>query len=988
MNPHKIAQYIKFRLCNLGSENKHHDFEWVCYYVAKNRLYENLMPATGPVTAGGDGGQDFETYNTHIARQPFDRIGDARVIAAEHVAFACTLQKDGIKGKLERDLSTILRSAAETREVYYFLAQDLAVGMRNKYKASLQSTHGVPVQIFDASKIADWLAEPALFWIAEEFLSVGSEFSPPPPAMADAAWYTATCKSLLGREGLLLSHAVFVEARQAARFAVTTEGHEAEVLKWIGFLSQFQVESVPSWVRRKAEYERLALLARLRRSYVDQESAVSGYLEAVDVSNVNDISDSIVILTYAFTFSRQSLCSLSGTDIHNHYKALVIAIEGILDQAETPSLRCELFAMRGRIEMMNREHSSAVDVVGAAMRWWERVFEDSDNAPLFAFKPFADELLLWSERTHLFGALDPLLDRATATMSRFEAQMSLADMDRTRGVSAMRAQSLGRAVRFFFRAREGLFVRDSLYGSLLASMTLAECFRELGCTSAARMCALSAADLAADGGDDEVTSLIPRALLMAGFADFRQGAWMSLACHLRVALLAHAQFAVNPFDMTQHEFVDAALSQMAAAMAVTEQLDTQLFALVAEVIAGYPAPFQLDGWFQEQRPAVVGSQPDELWRRLEAQLTSPPHSDCGPVWRTRWRALGKEWIVECAQNAQSRVLAEEFAAILQILVFELRDTEWMILAHDTRVSVAPSACVDFDMQHGGAVPGDDIRVQIPPSGLFDGANLHERQLRLVALAISVVSSAILVGEGGLNETLDSLHRDGLQRKLFFGRSYDSVYSRWHGSAAVGAEATFRVPPVFAHRSFRSEAHPETDREAHPVVSVIHLALWEQASWTDFFYGVAQQADGQLGVPRFGLIFQDRRSGNEIFARWREEYGATTDAIRLSIVVDCQRDEVPSEYFVVVGAQLSSTETDGKFVSFSRVLHLRLRDPQPFQVCLAAAQGHGCHVGPAFFEGDRPSYCADLQIRLPEVVVKYVPELQATDPERVVFTAQR
>ena len=36
--------------------------EQLCFQLARRRIYANVIPATGPVSAGGDQGKDFETY--------------------------------------------------------------------------------------------------------------------------------------------------------------------------------------------------------------------------------------------------------------------------------------------------------------------------------------------------------------------------------------------------------------------------------------------------------------------------------------------------------------------------------------------------------------------------------------------------------------------------------------------------------------------------------------------------------------------------------------------------------------------------------------------------------------------------------------------------------------------------------------------------------------------------------------------------------------
>ncbi|GAB3849707.1 hypothetical protein GCM10027610_073350 [Dactylosporangium cerinum] len=55
-SPTQRAQLIRVSLEKLGETNGHHEFERLCLGLARQRVAPNLIPATGPVGAGGDQG--------------------------------------------------------------------------------------------------------------------------------------------------------------------------------------------------------------------------------------------------------------------------------------------------------------------------------------------------------------------------------------------------------------------------------------------------------------------------------------------------------------------------------------------------------------------------------------------------------------------------------------------------------------------------------------------------------------------------------------------------------------------------------------------------------------------------------------------------------------------------------------------------------------------------------------------------------------------
>lgn len=73
-NPDELAKYIQYRLGMLGEENAHHRFEELCFRIARATVASHLLPPTGPVSAGGDQGRDFESFRVEGAGGNVTRI--------------------------------------------------------------------------------------------------------------------------------------------------------------------------------------------------------------------------------------------------------------------------------------------------------------------------------------------------------------------------------------------------------------------------------------------------------------------------------------------------------------------------------------------------------------------------------------------------------------------------------------------------------------------------------------------------------------------------------------------------------------------------------------------------------------------------------------------------------------------------------------------------------------------------------------------------
>jgi hypothetical protein len=180
VTPDMSAQQIRFALTRLRSRNGHHQFEEACRYFAAARISRNILPATGPVSAGGDQGRDFETFRSYLGSQL-----PGSFMAVEHelpVVFACTLQQSGLEAKIKQDVAAIA-AGEPTEAVFVFCEADMPVSRRHELTAWASGEHGIALQVIDGTALAELLAHADVFWIAERYLSVPSVFRPAPASV-------------------------------------------------------------------------------------------------------------------------------------------------------------------------------------------------------------------------------------------------------------------------------------------------------------------------------------------------------------------------------------------------------------------------------------------------------------------------------------------------------------------------------------------------------------------------------------------------------------------------------------------------------------------------------------------------------------------------------------------------------------------------------------------------------------------------------------
>ncbi|EDE7185586.1 hypothetical protein BXO55_02565 [Salmonella enterica subsp. enterica serovar Enteritidis] len=174
-SPLKSIAMIRFQLEQLSARNAHHEFEHLCRHLSRETICSNILPATGPVSSGGDQGRDYETFTTFINHPHRDRIFFGGRSDSKQLVFACSLtNKAKLKSKIESDVTTIC-NGCNPDIIYFFSNQDVPVALRHKLQNWSEEAHNVKLEIIDAQALSEQLSAPNTFWIAEEFLDIPSE---------------------------------------------------------------------------------------------------------------------------------------------------------------------------------------------------------------------------------------------------------------------------------------------------------------------------------------------------------------------------------------------------------------------------------------------------------------------------------------------------------------------------------------------------------------------------------------------------------------------------------------------------------------------------------------------------------------------------------------------------------------------------------------------------------------------------------------------
>lgn len=260
MDIFELKNYIRFQLAKLSVKNAHHEFEQLAYEVARLRVATNLLPNTGPVSAGGDQGRDFESFRTFLAESfPGSSSFAAETSEGQVIVGVCTLEKDPV-GKLRRDLEIIFAGGQRPDHIAYFCETDIVTSKQHELQALCKNKYDATLDIFDGNRLKELLVEWDTVWIAERFLSIPSEYFP-------QGKFPARYQELYERwiaHGVrpIQTFADFIEVREGLRLARKAEEAKAHQRTWLSLMESLIDDGTSGGVSGRARYE--VFIANLR----------------------------------------------------------------------------------------------------------------------------------------------------------------------------------------------------------------------------------------------------------------------------------------------------------------------------------------------------------------------------------------------------------------------------------------------------------------------------------------------------------------------------------------------------------------------------------------------------------------------------------------------------------------------------------------------------------------------------------------------------
>lgn len=743
----EVRDYVRYQLSRLGGRNGAHVFEQLCFELARQRHVRNLLPATGPVQAGGDQGRDFESYRTGLSDAGLGSSSFLSLVSDELVVGACTLQSENIAAKVRKDLKSIFGIGERPARVIYFCEQDLPVASRHKLQAHCRDVYAADLEILDGEAIADQLADADTFWIASQFLNIPAETWPQDDT--DEA-YVPLRRRWLEDRSVPVNHADFLEIKDGLRSATREETLRPDILRWLEIMRAYLETTSSERFKQKARYEIAVAELRGRNNLDPALPLVETYFSGIDTSEpiAADVLDAAVLTTFCWGAIVHGHARLDKVKVRNWAETVRAIIARELSSVERRGDRCTLLEAQAVMTGVPLEGADRTETIDGMLEAWLRVLDAAEETAFFPIWHVADFVELLAPVMAARPGWRRLRDKIDELTRVRSGGHAVAEQSERRGFDHLGAGRLRLAIDELQRAKVGWFSGERLGASLRLMRHLAECYSNLGLLLAARYYAAGAAYLALHSDDDDIRALLPGSAFQLVRVLRAGGETLSSLSMMRQALAIHFTLEKRPTEIEAHPMFEAALAESAIGYAVVRRLAPALVPLTDQIVELWSlGPQDLEQF------RVLDTAADSPWRTrtedellhvLETELGRSPFEDVGPVRSHPWSALGVEWTLRYRNEPDTAAAALGLGAVLQVLQVEMARNDLLVIPDqvvlEVRLDDVEAAKIDTNPDSGATWEVTLPRTPSPEDRLGQ-AEFHES----FSLAVTILGQVTALG---------------------------------------------------------------------------------------------------------------------------------------------------------------------------------------------------------------------------------------------------
>lgn len=852
MQPDEIQSFIRFAISQLSPQNGQADFEKICLYFAKARIHQNILPATGPVQAGGDQGRDFETFHTYLSETTIAANTYISNFSGRPVVFACSMEKAPTKknGKISSDLKTITGLGTRIDRVYFFSGQDIPVAARHKAIDDAKRDFNVKLEIIDANALSQHLAEPDLFWVATQFLKVPANVY---PEKVGDDWYTKLFEEYTKRKKPIRTYEEFFEVKEAIRSIYKSKTQKSDLSFWYTILDELIANISFGSMVRDAIYERF-VTALVGTEYVaGQEVNIERYFKDFDQHiSTAELEDANHLLSFSVNAYFGGRIKLEKNFLDSIADRMEKLIDGMLSVAVTDDNRCALLEIKASFMLNDRRgeidfRKNFKDYIDGL----NQLIAKLPNAHFFPFERFADRLNK-NLKTLMKVAdditpLEKVLEEADQILADKGAKTMVTGKLRDRAVMYFEAGKTGKAIRLLHDLKLKWFNKETMAGVILTCSFLGKAYKRQGLFFAAKYYHLVAAYLAQKDKDTAYSDKLTQGLSEAAECDYVTGAWVSYLNISEIHLQTHG-LTTKDFDLYDHDDTIQLLYYPAVILKIAKELIPGAEQLLKEAVPVYN---QLSEDMDEIGERFLSKRDGRtLKESVEEEILGIPFNDIDGKRIISFNACGCNWIFTLNNTYRNNTIVEEYLAVFQIVLQELADEDLHLVPGDFNINFIIAEKGQFGLQE--QENRNVVEITLTPFLGKTPEQRHKHTFDLLVYAQMLLLLRSALSTEDYQAKLDlKLKSPQLLEKVSFGQAYTVVYGEFYRREVFEKLLTANIT-----NPFYSDRQKPKDNEALPWLNTVS-PLFNEKHELETIYNRVRWLNNMVSVTLPAIIASER-----------------------------------------------------------------------------------------------------------------------------------
>lgn len=804
-SPTELERRIRFGLNTLTETNSHHDFETISLGLARKRIATNLMPATGPVAAGGDQGRDAESYWTNLTTE--EDPTSLFIVGAtdENVVLACTTQQADVTAKIRSDIQSICGRGETVNRIVYFTLTPVAVGKRHELQEQARADHNVALDIWDAVAISKELAEHDLYYLAVDYLHLPAELAPERPVSSATRpdWYEKDLARWQARTLPASSLGDLIDLRDGLRSASTDPALEADLPEWLAFAEALLANAESDEVAIRAQFEIAWATMRGSKTLRPADRHVRAFFSLVPetLDDPGILRDATMLLDLGYGAMLRDVTGISRSELEAWHQTLVKSIDDQLAADPSPNMRALLLSQEAYLALhqkypadLRHENGEVIPFSGtkaalldqirsADMSSVELIDIDKgmtalstlvdilEDTPLFPVKDTAEIFGLYTTKLAKHPQYEHVRDGLDAAIERVEGEAARGDRALDRAFQFHGEGQLLDALHEIHAAKINWWHGDTIEGGITMLLLAAKIYYQLNLPHAAKQHALAAAVAARGATDPSLNRYMAEGLLVAATCDHHAGQSLTATHTFYVGVLAQHAYLEDPMGLSSHPALMNMLQDQCHILRAAHAVRPTLVPLLESILEPSGLMPVITGMLD-----AVSELPTSTEKEI-AEITDRSgmgrlFSDVGPERRYHWNALGSTWSVRC-QNARDAILVtERFIAAAQVVLADFARHD----PHFFRGTLNIEINADAINGQGGAGTIEQTsdgawKLHLTPAADCDPQAIH---LETVGAVMHFLVSQSLLSQQDFSSLMERVFASGLMHKSAIVRPYDEL----------------------------------------------------------------------------------------------------------------------------------------------------------------------------------------------------------------------